>query len=122
MKWIKLLILLFIPFIISQHSITQNKYCAKELTDTSLKEELILNNIKHPEIVFRQAIIESGHFTSGVFVENNNLFGMTHPRTRPTYSMKKNRGFAYYKDWTHSVKDYKVWQDKYYKGGDYYLF
>ena len=33
-------------------------------------------NIKYPHIVYAQSLIETGHFDSKIFKENNNLFGM----------------------------------------------
>jgi len=44
------------------------------------KEELVDMikdlDIKHPHIVLAQSIVETGHWTSLVFRENHNLFGM----------------------------------------------
>ncbi len=69
--------------------------------------------IKHPEIVLKQAIYESGHFTSKIFKNKNNLFGFRHTMTYMSFD-----------NWQASVDYYKVWQDKYYKNDteDYYKF
>src|SRR6187402_1570007 len=48
-----------------------NKFSKKDL-----KEYLLQLNIKFPNIVLAQAELESGHFKSVMFKENNNLFGM----------------------------------------------
>ena len=42
-----------------------------------LKEALSFYNIKYPEIVYAQAILETGHFTSGGCNKDNNLFGIS---------------------------------------------
>ena len=76
-----------------------------------LEKEINKQGIKYPDIVMAQAKIESGHFTSAIFKENNNLFGMKLPAQRKTTAIGKNRGHAKYETWQDSVKDYKIWQD-----------
>lgn len=68
-------------------------------------------NIAHPEIVFVQAQLESGHFTSDLFLETNNMFGMMKPSQRPTLAIGKTpSGFAIYRSWEDSVIDYALYQ------------
>jgi uncharacterized FlgJ-related protein len=69
--------------------------------------------IKHPDIVLKQAIYESGHFNSNIYKTKNNLFGFRRTQT-----------YLSYKNWQACVDYYKVWQDKYYKdvNQDYYTF
>ena len=67
--------------------------------------------IKYPDIAIAQSLIETGNFTSHIFKDNNNLFGMQHPEKRSTLSLGVKNGHAYYKSWIDSVKDYKLWQD-----------
>lgn len=84
---------------------------------TSPEKDLIhiLNilDVKYPEIVYAQAILETGHFTSKVCKEYNNLFGL--------YDSKNN---CYYKfnHWIDSCIAYKNMIQNQYKGGDYYTF
>jgi uncharacterized FlgJ-related protein len=73
--------------------------------------EIIENDIKHPDIVLAQAILESGYLSSPIFIENNNLFGMRFPERRPTVALSENRGYSVYDCWTDSVKDYKLFQE-----------
>ena len=70
-------------------------------------------NIKYPHIVLAQARIESGTYTSNIFKENHNLFGMKKAYQRATTAIGRNRGHAQYDHWTHSVIDYALWQNKY---------
>ena len=77
----------------------------------NLEKEINKQGIKYPDIVMAQAKIESGHFTSAIFKENNNLFGMKLPAQRKTTAIGKNRGHAKYETWQDSVEDYKIWQD-----------
>ena len=70
-------------------------------------------NLKHPDIVIAQAIHETGYFTSNIFKENNNLFGMKKAYQRPTTCIDVNRGHAVYSNWKNSVIDYALWQSKY---------
>lgn len=88
-----------------------------------LVEYLEKCNVKNPDIVLRQAKLETGHFSSKHFREDNNLFGMKYAYNRPTTAIGRNvNGTAIYHSWQHSVIDYMIFQDKYYKGGDYYQF
>ena len=68
--------------------------------------------IVYPDIVMAQAKIETGHFTSKVFKENHNLFGMKLARQRSTTAIGEQYNHAEYTSWRQSVVDYKLWQDK----------
>ncbi|NBK22752.1 MAG: hypothetical protein EOM68_12070 [Spirochaetia bacterium] len=61
------------------------------------------------DILMAQARLETGYYTSRIFVESNNLFGMRHPRIRETRSLGSQYGHAYYDHWTDSVDDYILW-------------
>jgi flagellum-specific peptidoglycan hydrolase FlgJ len=81
--------------------------------EEGLMEALYYYNIKHPEIVYAQAILESGNFKSNVALKYNNLFGL--------YDSKRG---TYYKfnHWSESIKGYKDYIQYKYKGNDYYQF
>jgi len=70
-------------------------------------------NIKFPDIVLAQAEIETGNFTSKVFKENNNLFGMKVATQRPTTNSGESLNHAYYKHWKESVLDYALFTSVY---------
>jgi len=78
--------------------------------------------IEHKEIVMQQVALETGMLTSAICQENNNLFGMKEPRVRETTALGTKRGHAFYHNYIDSIKDYKLWQDNMYGGGDYYAF
>ena len=78
--------------------------------------------IDHPEVVKQQVMLETGALTSTICHENNNLFGMKEPRIRETTALGTKRGHSYYGTYIDSIKDYKLWQDNMYGGGDYYAF
>ena len=90
-----------------------------------LYSEIKEQGIKFPDLVFAQAILETGHFKSTVFRDNNNLFGMRLPKVRKTTAIGKKRGYATYSDWIMSVQDYKLWQSsipkKYLKNRETYI-
>lgn len=70
--------------------------------------------VKYPEIVYAQAILETGHFRSKVYRECNNLFGLYNSRTK-----------SYYKfgHWSESVVAYLNYiQYRYKPPDDYYKF
>jgi flagellum-specific peptidoglycan hydrolase FlgJ len=74
-------------------------------------EELIRLDVKFPDIVLAQTILESGNFSSKVAKQNNNLFGMRMPKVRQTTAIGQRYGYARYYNWKDSVKDYKLWQE-----------
>jgi uncharacterized FlgJ-related protein len=74
-------------------------------------EELISLDVKFPDIVLAQAILESGNFLSKIAKQNNNLFGMKMPKVRETTAVGQRYGYARYYSWKDSVKDYKLWQE-----------
>ena len=70
-------------------------------------------NIKYPHIVLAQARIESGTYTSAIFKENHNLFGMKRARVRVNTALCTQYGHAYYDSWRSSVFDYAFYQCRY---------
>ena len=84
--------------------------CGKPFSIDLLREVLIWEQISCPDVVLIQAKIESAHFTSDLFVNANNMFGMKLPRVRETLAVGEYKGHAMYKSWTDCVKDYALWQ------------
>jgi len=70
-------------------------------------------NVKYPHIVMAQSIIETGHWRSKVFLENNNLFGMKEALRRVSTSQGTQLNHAYYNHWRESVYDYAFYQCRY---------
>lgn len=70
-------------------------------------------NVKYPHIVLAQSILETGHFKSEVFLQNNNLFGMKEARVRQHTADGTNLGHACYNTWQESVIDYALYQARY---------
>jgi hypothetical protein len=60
-------------------------------------------------IITAQAMHESGVFTSLVFQENNNPFGMKQPEKRDTLAIGENRGYAVYETVKDSINDLVLW-------------
>lgn len=76
-----------------------------------LWEALEYYHIHHKEIVYAQAILETGHFKSGGCRKGHNLFGL------------RGKHYHRYKHWSESVKAYKEKiQSRYKPGEDYYKF
>ena len=82
------------------------------ITKENLYEQIKKLGIKFPDVVFAQAVLETGHFTSKLFQQGNNLFGMKVPSKRETLSIGKRKGgYAIFDSWESSVNDYLLWQD-----------
>lgn len=79
-----------------------------------LEEALSYYGLEHKDIVYAQAVLETGHFKSKVCLKYNNLFGL--------YNSKEKRYYEF-KHWTESVVAYKEWiQKKYQPPNNYYAF
>ena len=82
-------------------------------------EALEYYEVKHPQIVYAQAILETGYFKSDLCLNGNNLFGL--------YNSKKHRYYTF-DHWKDCVIAYKEMVQYKYKGdndkppNDYYKF
>ena len=61
------------------------------------------------KILTAQSMHETGIFTSRLYIEQNNLFGMGHPVLRETTSTGDIKGFANYATLEDSVEDMFLW-------------
>lgn len=108
----KLRTILFASLLILTSFTTINKTESVSITHELLYEQIIEKNIKFPEVVFAQAVLESGHFKAPIFTTKNNLFGMKVPKKRETTAINKGKkGYAKYHSWDSSVDDYLLWQE-----------
>lgn len=80
-------------------------------TREQVLREIQRQGIPHPHIVFAQARLETGNFTSRRCRVQHNLFGIKHQGK-----------YASYRRWQDSVADYKRSISSRYQGGDYYAF
>ena len=80
------------------------------LTENNIYFMLLLNNVKYPEVVLSQIMIETGYLTSKLCKVNNNLLGMMVPSKRETTAIN-SKGFAKYPNWIDCILDYKLYQD-----------
>lgn len=109
-------LLFFVFFIFATNSFAKMKTFNEEKIDyLSLYNEILEQEVEFPDIVFAQAILESGHFTSKVFKNNKNLFGMKLPKKRTTLAIGQKYGYAVYEYWQESVGDYGLFQEYIFK-------
>ena len=85
----------------------------KELNITNLYQALDRYGVAFPKIVVAQALLETGYFTSNVYLNYNNLFGLRRPNDGSYYR---------FNNWEESIKAYKDYVQYKYKGGDYFRF
>lgn len=85
----------------------------KRYPERYVKYLIKANNLKFPDIVFAQAKLETGNFTSDLFLNANNCFGMKFPRKRTTWAKGEYKGHAKYRNIEDCIKDYKIWQKTY---------
>ena len=74
---------------------------------------ILASDIKHPEIVLRQAILETGWFQSKHLMKRNNLF-----------AFRSTKKYMWFNTWQQSIEYYKRWQLENYTNPDenYYSF
>ena len=97
------------------HTITEApvNFLAKSPKE-GLLEALHYYNVKYPEIVYAQAILETANFTSNLCVKDNNLFGLYN---------SKNKEFYQFGHWVNSIIAYIEYiQYKYNPQENYYDF
>lgn len=85
----------------------------QQFSEEALVELLKIRKVKFPHIVLAQARQETNNFTSDIFKENNNLFGMKMAGARPVFATGTNRKHAMYDNWKYSVYDYIIYQTAY---------
>lgn len=94
--------------------LVQPEFLLSENPEEDLIAVMDYYGVKHPEIVYAQAILETGHFRSKVYRECNNLFGLYNSRTKSYYK---------FDHWSESVVAYLDFiQYKYKPPNDYYKF
>ena len=77
-----------------------------------VRAEILRLEIKYPEIVLAQSVLETGWFKSRRCLEDHNLFGF-----------RSKKGYLLYEEWQDSVEAYSNLQLKYYRSNeDYYEF
>lgn len=82
--------------------------------EDGLMEALEYFDIKHKEIVYAQAVLETGSFTSYNCKHRNNLFGL--------YNSRKGEYFSF-NHWVDCVIAYKIYIQRRYNGKEnYYAF
>ena len=83
-------------------------------------------NLKHPHIAYAQAMLESGNFTSKIFRENNNMFGMKQARVRINLAKSTQYNHAYFETWEDCLLDFAFHRATYFHNlkteQDYYNY
>lgn len=101
--------------------LTNEEYCEVNFIksddiDAYIYEAMGYFDVKFPDLVYAQSILETGYYSSDMCLQKNNLFGL--------YD-STNRTYRTYKYWWESVREYKrLVQDKF-KGEtleDYLIF
>lgn len=118
------------PETVIEKQLYQFEVCNEPFSEEALIEAIQEMKFDHPHIVLAQAKLETGHFTSQIFYENNNLFGMKMAWRRPTLAIGTFKNHAVYRNWRESLIDYAIYtayyvQEKnekelYYHLGKYY--
>jgi len=94
-----------------------------QLRHMPFSEELLKSCLEYEGIIYRDVVLlqsklETGNYTSDIFRNGNNLFGMKYPGLRPTVATGIFMEHAQYAHWSDSVVDYALWQ-KYYLSRGY---
>lgn len=114
-----------IDYLCKRQYFLDNVY-SMEFSVDNLRRALEYSEIKSPEIVLQQAILETGNFTSELFVVGQNLFGIRPAKRRETTNIGEFNYHATYYHWFDSILDLKLlqeyWSGKGHNLNDYYSF
>jgi uncharacterized FlgJ-related protein len=99
--------------VVVEEKLKQVQVCNEPFSEEALIEAIKQMKFEHPHIVLAQAKVETGHFQSRIFLENNNLFGMKMAWRRPTLAISTHRGHAVYRNWRESLIDYALYSAYY---------
>ena len=104
-KWYLLPLILIVLMLVGKKAKGQDTLQVKALLEAY--------GVKHVDIVVRQSVLETGWYKcNNCSLDNNNLFGF----------ISSKGGYMKFDTWQDSVKEYAVWQRRFYKGGDYHSF
>ena len=82
----------------------------EQINDSILYAFLKDNNAWYPEILLKQAKLESGNYASDVYINANNLYGMKKVGKRQTTQLNTTyKGYGCYTNWCESVLDRMLW-------------
>ena len=98
--------------------INYNLKTEARVSEEALLKTLLELGVKFPHIVVAQARLETGNFTSKVFMRTNNLFGMKVAKQRLTTAKSGKGEYAYYSSWQLSAIDYALFQTSFMRGVD----
>jgi hypothetical protein len=123
-KWIIFWLFFIIGIIIAGCQSMKPSYSSNNIDTTSIIQpdtfvlnqqniyyQIVRNNIKHPKIVLKQAILETGWFKSRLCKQNNNLFGF-----------HNGKSYMKFKSYNDCIKYYAHWQKSRYDNTNYYKF
>lgn len=79
--------------------------------------------VQYPDIIKAQIVQECGwNLDSKKAIQNNNILGLTKATQRLTTATYIEDGHAGYPNFISCIKDFSIYQQKYYNGNDYYEF
>jgi len=112
MKKLIMLFIFILMFSAYNHgSEYKNENDKNKLTLENVYYELLKKGIKEPLIVLAQIYHETANLKSKVCLTRNNLLGFN-----------SNKGYQKFASWQDCIIYAKNWQDKRYKGGNYFKF
>jgi hypothetical protein len=80
-----------------------------EFSEEKLIHEIKSLNLKFPHIVLAQTKLETSNYSSKIFIELHNLFGMKQALIRANTAKGTQYGHAYYSSWRESLLDYALY-------------
>lgn len=104
---------MLIPFTIGASNKSLDDLDSTDFSKKTLEYKLNEMNFKYPHIVYAQAILETGNFSSKNFKEHNNMFGMKRAKARITTAKVSDNTYAVYDSWESSLIDYGLYQSRY---------
>ena len=102
----------------ADREITEDKIMVILAERNHFSSEKLISKIKEmhfqfPHIIYAQALLETDHFNSRIFKENNNIFGMREATKRINVAQGSQYDHAFYNNWLDSVYDYGFYYASY---------
>jgi hypothetical protein len=88
----------------------------EEVNDSLLYKLLKDTGAWYPDILLKQAKLESGDYKSGLYKEAYNLYGMKRVSSRATTQIGSYIGYGAYANWCLSALDRILWDEYRFKG------
>jgi len=85
-------------------------YNQEKCDSQNIKNYIKKINLRYPDIVYKQILLESSYLKNPLVKTHNNLLCMENATWRPTVGINVGTRFTRYNTWQDCIVDYALWQ------------